>query len=467
MAKKKKQHPQSAPISAEKFIRTKARQLPVYECFVNKNWKWSQIANVVVSRKQLNDNLTYVMYLVDLACLGVKNVGYYYNQDQIDFGDYKKKILDNDFISIDYSLAHNIIFAGYEFANDYGFKAHKDFLNTAIYFLDEDTDDVPLIEIECGRNGKPYVIEGPYNRSESRKAVLHLSKTVGPDGFIFEVFNEDDSFSMDDDENYEACRNIVDSYSYNGQNDPQQDKDFEIFSTRAPRAQELGLPDHLRDAALRLTISALDTDMLIDEMNDLIGDIKVLRLMQVYLPEEMLFGTTGINHIETIEINEAIDSMHNLNMGDGNKYAQAYIQYLNQHTDVPYFSFMSQLMDNKLRKNDYERFCQVYPDCHIIKLISAKENEPMARQLIVLDSADFSIIEFFNGRTNLNTFEFVSLIEAMIAVCECTNNAYRLVAIQLLLMHDFLSDIELISSEILDKLYLQMGFTAFKMVLPA
>ena len=109
------------------FIRTKARQLPVYECFVNKNWKWSQIANVVVSRKQLNDNLTYVMYLVDLACLGVKNVGYYYNQDQIDFGDYKKKILDNDFISIDYSLAHNIIFAGYEFANDYGFKAHKSY----------------------------------------------------------------------------------------------------------------------------------------------------------------------------------------------------------------------------------------------------------------------------------------------------------------------------------------------------
>jgi hypothetical protein len=41
-----------------------------------------------------------------------------------------------------------------EFAEEYGFKPHEDFSKVAQYILEEDTESIELMDIECGKDGK-------------------------------------------------------------------------------------------------------------------------------------------------------------------------------------------------------------------------------------------------------------------------------------------------------------------------
>ncbi|MGZ3951663.1 MAG: hypothetical protein ACXVBZ_09715, partial [Flavisolibacter sp.] len=68
------------PLSPRKYIETKARSLPVYKCWVNPEWKEAGMANVIVARQHVNQNLTVGIYLVDLMCLGIKDTLYYFNE---------------------------------------------------------------------------------------------------------------------------------------------------------------------------------------------------------------------------------------------------------------------------------------------------------------------------------------------------------------------------------------------------
>lgn len=62
-------------------------------------------------------------------------------------------------VEIDYNLAHNIIYGGNEYAEEHGFKIHKDFEKLTQYILEVDDDKIPLIDVEFGKDGKPLVIE--------------------------------------------------------------------------------------------------------------------------------------------------------------------------------------------------------------------------------------------------------------------------------------------------------------------
>ena len=62
----------SMPTTVEAQIRTRARSLPIDRCFVSSDWEESKSANVIVTRKHVNGNITYGIYLVDLLLLGVQ-----------------------------------------------------------------------------------------------------------------------------------------------------------------------------------------------------------------------------------------------------------------------------------------------------------------------------------------------------------------------------------------------------------
>ena len=42
-------------LSPENYIRTKARTLPLYECWINTDWKEGSQASCIVSRKHSNE----------------------------------------------------------------------------------------------------------------------------------------------------------------------------------------------------------------------------------------------------------------------------------------------------------------------------------------------------------------------------------------------------------------------------
>ena len=187
-------------LSPENYIRKKARSLPIYECLVNTDWKEQGVAHVIVARNHTNGNITVCMYLVDLFCLGIKNTQYLFNIPESEYQDKKEEFEHIVLESISYELAHNIVFAGLEFAEEYEFKPHKDFTSITQYLLEEDTDDIELIDIECGREGKPFFVNGPYDDvAKIKQIIAQLNRTAGPGNFDVEIVDEDDEFVGEDE----------------------------------------------------------------------------------------------------------------------------------------------------------------------------------------------------------------------------------------------------------------------------
>ena len=163
------------PTTVEAQIRTRARNLPIYKCYVNKDWQKTQKAIVLIVRKHSNGNITLGNFFVDLKLRGIKDCQYKFNESPLRLDELRKRYFDVD-DECDYNLAHNIIHAGLEFAGDYGFEPNKNF-KTAQYILDKDTDDIPLMEIPLGDNGLP-VLEIPDGENCLRELTI-LEKTAG------------------------------------------------------------------------------------------------------------------------------------------------------------------------------------------------------------------------------------------------------------------------------------------------
>ena len=178
MAKKKKGKVVNLFQSPEKFIKTRARQLPIYECLITEIWEDTGIANIFVARKHSNDNLTFGIYLVDLLCLGVKDSFYGFNIPEQEYRELIEKYTPEDIemVKCDYVLAHNIIYGAIEFAEEYGFYPHKDF-EVSKHILEKDDENIELMDIEFGEDGVPCVITTINN--EPKKVIAQLENTAG------------------------------------------------------------------------------------------------------------------------------------------------------------------------------------------------------------------------------------------------------------------------------------------------
>ena len=195
----KKSANQSGQLSPDNYIRKKSRNLQIKECFINKGWKDGKLCNIIIIRQHTNGNVTFCMYMVDLNCLGVKESFYQFNVPNAkleDFLNESKKYYNTSFIKVPYKLVHNIIHAGIEFAEEYGFKPCKEFTSVTGYFLEEDTDAIPLIQIECGgKDGKPLYVNNGYESAFLEKQILaQLKKTAGEGNyhFISAIHNDDE-----------------------------------------------------------------------------------------------------------------------------------------------------------------------------------------------------------------------------------------------------------------------------------
>ena len=196
-------------LSPENYIRQNSRNLPIGDCFINPDWETCRMCQVLITRKHITGYVTACMYLVDLSCLGVKDTIFKFNAPYEEIVEMFNKRSVRP-INISYELAHNIIFAGLEFAEEYGFKPHKDFTSITSHFLEEDNDDIPLIEIECGMSGKPcYTNTGFDSPAREREILAQLERTAGKDNYFFMLpglsnmyhyDNEDDYYDDDDDD---------------------------------------------------------------------------------------------------------------------------------------------------------------------------------------------------------------------------------------------------------------------------
>ncbi len=107
-----------------------------------------------------------------------------------------------NFNSITYDEAHNIIYGAIAYAEELGINPDKSFAITQ-YLLEEDTEDMPLIEYEFGKDDKPFLVT--YTRAEANRYLPTLRKNVGEGNFDFFVEEDDyndDDYDDDDDKFY-------------------------------------------------------------------------------------------------------------------------------------------------------------------------------------------------------------------------------------------------------------------------
>lgn len=201
MGKNKKGNVISMPTTPEGYFKSgRARKLPIYECLINEGWEEEGFAHITVSRKHINGNLSWGVFLVDTYCLGIKDCFYIFNEAESVYQEQKESLPDIlGMQTCDYPLAHNIIYGAVEFANDFGFGPHKDF-KVAQFILEEDDDSIEIMDIDFGKDGKPLYVSGPHDDPAKKDRILAtLMRTAGMGNFHF-IMGKDGDDIYDEDE---------------------------------------------------------------------------------------------------------------------------------------------------------------------------------------------------------------------------------------------------------------------------
>jgi hypothetical protein len=191
----------SRMLSPENYIRQRARLLPVYECLVNSDWKNDRIANVIVTRQHSNGNFTVGLYLADLFCQGIKDTHWYFNISPSDYKNFREELSEHQSMeTIPYVIAHNIIFAAHEYAMECGLDSHIGFTGTTQFILEEDSENIELIDIECGEDGMPVFMSSPgQSQAQVMRILARLEKGVGPGNYKVVYSPSDYPGNSDDD----------------------------------------------------------------------------------------------------------------------------------------------------------------------------------------------------------------------------------------------------------------------------
>ncbi len=144
----------------------------------------SGFAQIFVVRLDRN---RYILasYLVDYWCLGVKDA---LGPRKFDRSKYEAFIenayarFDEGYEEITLEQAQSIVWGAVDYAADLGLQPHKDF-EKAKSLLGKRPEN--LLDIEFGRNGKPFYFSGPYDNAQ--KILATLRKTVGEDNFHYMI----------------------------------------------------------------------------------------------------------------------------------------------------------------------------------------------------------------------------------------------------------------------------------------
>lgn len=185
MAKKNKNRQNTQqPLSPERFMREKVRGLEVGTCYVSDDiWK-EGIGVVVVTRLHKGGKRTVGFFLIDVFCLGVKDAGYRVRMDDSECDSFMERFDEMQMREASYEEAHNIVYGALSFAEEAGIGPCKDFA-LAKYVLEEDTDDIPLIEYQFGKDGMHYLFAN--SQLEASRYLPLMSKNLGDGNYRYVI----------------------------------------------------------------------------------------------------------------------------------------------------------------------------------------------------------------------------------------------------------------------------------------
>lgn len=215
MSKKKKK--QTQPLSAQQFIQTRARQLELGPCYISSDYETHIQKLIIITRCHKQGNLTAGFYIIDTGAQGVTESWHIFNVSKEDFEERLEYIMmdkwDYKMIKVPYDLVHNYIYGSLEWAEEAGFQPCSTFAIDR-YILEEDTEAIPLIELEFGKDGKHFALYD--NDSEAERLNSIMSKNLEPGTFTCiksfdKVLEEEDDFLNNKEWIFERINNLSDS----------------------------------------------------------------------------------------------------------------------------------------------------------------------------------------------------------------------------------------------------------------
>jgi hypothetical protein len=165
----------------DRFARAAA--FPILDCFRGEDL-WEQgIGWVVVSRRLSNGQIAFAAFLVDVFCLGVKNVIYNVSGPL----DYEEKVVGHlnrtsQMKQISPAYACKLIEEAVAYAQRFGIEPHADYRRAHTIFGDVDASSCTE-QFTFGKDGKPFFVSGPNDSPEKcRRIVALLQKHAGVNG---------------------------------------------------------------------------------------------------------------------------------------------------------------------------------------------------------------------------------------------------------------------------------------------
>lgn len=402
----------SQNLSAENYIRQRARNLPIYQCLINSDWKESGMGFITLSRKHVNGNITFCNYLVDLKCLGVKDTHYQFNVSMYDYEDFLDRYLSlMDSVEVEYDLIHNIIFAAWEFADEIGFEPHKDFISITQYMLEEDTDDIALMHIACGNeDGKPlYMPSDDTTQSEISFVLNHLNEKVGEGNFFYIIpgFDnlDEDGWDEDDEEELEELFEAVGPFMVERQGKSLEENVslFLELSDQVEQAEEReqDFQDKLNNSKLILMTDLLIEHFVDDELLTTLSEKWANELEGVNLSDEILDSVLlGLSDDEEVSANDKL-LYEDIDEDDEIDFI------VERWGEVPLVLYKRYVSDNQKdsRGKIIDQHIKKFPDYPLFKILKYEKLLHKGE----LEESDLDWQNFFEGRETVYMDEFFQL----------------------------------------------------------
>lgn len=211
--KKKKKALNNGPVlSPERLIKERMRGLEIGQCYRSDTVDFKDAGEgvVVVSRNHTGGRISYCCYLIDTYCFGLKDSYWSVRVDGEELDNRIKRL--GHLHPCTYDEAHNWIYGAIAWADDAGIAPCKEW-NLAQYFLEEDTDDIPLMELPFGKNGKHFFFAN--SQADLNRYIPTLRKNLGDEFDYVLQADEDNKEKYDDDgDDYDPFIELDRDYSY-------------------------------------------------------------------------------------------------------------------------------------------------------------------------------------------------------------------------------------------------------------
>lgn len=164
-----------------------AADWPVYEVLLSRDWtKEAALITILVARRSVTSGkVAAALFLVDLACLGVKNaqVKLFSSVSEYGAGLRAHALSLQPMAPADFNLVAKIIETGLEYAGRLGFKPDPVFGQAQHLLSGADPAACPTPVPTGGPEGKPFFVAGPHD--DARRIMNQLVRTVGVGNFHY------------------------------------------------------------------------------------------------------------------------------------------------------------------------------------------------------------------------------------------------------------------------------------------